>query len=116
MVSMGMLGAPIRTMSSSGVVDSPSTPMGTTATVLMRYDRKLALAHIGDSRGYLLRDGELTRLTRDHTFVQTLVDEGRISPDEAEQHPQRNIVTRVLSGHPDDEPDVSAREARVGDR
>jgi PPM family protein phosphatase len=90
--------------------------MGTTATVLMRYDRKLALAHIGDSRGYLLRDGELTRITRDHTFVQTLVDEGRISPDEAEQHPQRNIVTRVLSGDPDDEPDVSAREARVGDR
>jgi protein phosphatase len=90
--------------------------MGTTATVLMRYDRKLALAHIGDSRGYLLRDGELTRITRDHTFVQTLVDEGRISPDEAEQHPQRNIVTRVLSGHRDDEPDVSAREARVGDR
>jgi PPM family protein phosphatase len=90
--------------------------MGTTATVLMRYDRKLALAHIGDSRGYLLRDGELIRITRDHTFVQSLVDEGRISADEAEQHPQRNIVTRVLSGDPDDEPDVSAREARVGDR
>jgi serine/threonine protein phosphatase PrpC len=90
--------------------------MGTTATVLMRYDRKLALAHIGDSRGYLLRDGQLARITRDHTFVQSLVDEGRISADEAEQHPQRNIVTRVLSGHPDDEPDVSAREARVGDR
>jgi len=90
--------------------------MGTTATVLMRYDRKLALAHIGDSRGYLLRDGELLRITRDHTFVQSLVDEGRISADEAEQHPQRNIVTRVLSGDPDDEPDVSAREARVGDR
>jgi protein phosphatase len=90
--------------------------MGTTATVLMRYDRKLALAHIGDSRGYLFRDGQLTRITRDHTFVQSHVDEGRISADEAEQHPQRNIVTRVLSGHPDDEPDVSAREARVGDR
>jgi PPM family protein phosphatase len=90
--------------------------MGTTATVLMRYDRKLALAHIGDSRGYLFRDGQLTRITRDHTFVQSLVDEGRISADEAEHHPQRNIVTRVLSGHPDDEPDVSAREARVGDR
>jgi PPM family protein phosphatase len=96
--------------------DPQLTGMGTTATVLMRYDRKLALAHIGDSRGYLMRDGELTRITRDHTFVQTLVDEGRISADEAERHPQRNIVTRVLSGHPDDEPDVSAREARVGDR
>lgn len=90
--------------------------MGTTATILMRYDGKLALAHIGDSRGYLLRDGELSRITRDHTFVQSLVDEGRITAGEAEQHPQRNIVTRVLSGHPDDEPDLSVREARVGDR
>ncbi|GAB3674601.1 protein phosphatase 2C domain-containing protein [Angustibacter aerolatus] len=90
--------------------------MGTTATVLVRYDSKLALAHIGDSRGYLLRDGELTRITRDHTFVQTLVDDGRITADEAETHPQRNIVTRVLSGHRDDDPDLSVREARVGDR
>lgn len=90
--------------------------LGTTATVLLRYDGKLALAHIGDSRAYLLRDGQLTRITRDHTFVQTLVDDGRITEDEAEQHPQRNIVTRVLSGHPEDEPDLSVREARVGDR
>ncbi|GMA87032.1 hypothetical protein GCM10025868_22820 [Angustibacter aerolatus] len=58
----------------------------------------------------------LTRITRDHTFVQTLVDDGRITADEAETHPQRNIVTRVLSGHRDDDPDLSVREARVGDR
>jgi serine/threonine protein phosphatase PrpC len=90
--------------------------MGTTATILMRYGSKLALAHIGDSRAYLLRDGELTRLTRDHTFVQSLVDEGRITEEEAEQHPQRSIITRVLSGDPDDEPDLSVREARLGDR
>jgi protein phosphatase len=90
--------------------------MGTTATVLMRYGTKLALAHIGDSRAYLLRDGELTRLTHDHTFVQSLVDEGRITEEEAEQHPQRSIITRVLSGDPDDEPDLSVREARLGDR
>ncbi len=90
--------------------------MGTTATILMRYGNKLALAHIGDSRAYLLRDGELTRLTHDHTFVQSLVDEGRITPEEAEQHPQRSIITRVLSGDPDDEPDLSVREALLGDR
>jgi protein phosphatase len=90
--------------------------MGTTATILMRYGSKLALAHIGDSRAYLLRDGELTRLTHDHTFVQSLVDEGRITEEEAEQHPQRSIITRVLSGDPDDEPDLSVREARLGDR
>jgi protein phosphatase len=90
--------------------------MGTTATILMRYGSKLVLAHIGDSRAYLLRDGELTRLTHDHTFVQSLVDEGRITEEEAEQHPQRSIITRVLSGDPDDEPDLSVREARLGDR
>ena len=90
--------------------------MGTTATILMRYGSKMALAHIGDSRAYLLRDGQLTRLTRDHTFVQSLVDEGRITEEEAEQHPQRSIITRVLSGDPDDEPDLSVREARLGDR
>jgi protein phosphatase len=90
--------------------------MGTTATILMRYGSKMALAHIGDSRAYLLRDGELTRLTKDHTFVQSLVDEGRITEEEASQHPQRSIITRVLSGDPDDEPDLSVREARLGDR
>ena len=90
--------------------------MGTTTTALMRYGNKLALAHIGDSRAYLLRAGELARITHDHSFVQSLIDEGRISTEEAEQHPQRSVVTRVLTGDPDDEPDLSVREARVGDR
>ena len=90
--------------------------MGTTTTALMRYGNKLALAHIGDSRAYLLRAGELTRITHDHSFVQSLIDEGRITAEEAEQHPQRSVVTRVLTGDPDDEPDLSVREARLGDR
>ncbi len=90
--------------------------MGTTTTALMRYGNKLALAHIGDSRAYLLRGGELTRITHDHSFVQSLIDEGRITAEEAEHHPQRSVVTRVLTGDPDDEPDLSVREARVGDR
>lgn len=93
------------------------TGMGTTVTALLRTGGRLALAHIGDSRAYLLRDGELIQITRDHTFVQTLVDEGRLTQEEAEQHPQRSVLMRVLSDVVDDvEPDLSMREARSGDR
>jgi protein phosphatase len=93
------------------------TGMGTTVTALLRTGGRLALAHIGDSRAYLLRDGELIQITRDHTFVQTLVDEGRLTMEEAEQHPQRSVLMRVLSDVVDDvEPDLSMREARIGDR
>jgi protein phosphatase len=93
------------------------TGMGTTITALLRTGGRLALAHIGDSRAYLLRDDELIQITRDHTFVQTLVDEGRLTADEAEQHPQRSVLMRVLSDVVDDvEPDLSMREARTGDR
>ncbi len=91
--------------------------MGTTVTALLRSGNRFALAHIGDSRAYLLRDGELTQITKDHTFVQTLVDEGRISLTEAEQHPQRSVLMRVLSDMIDNAaPDLSMREARIGDR
>jgi serine/threonine protein phosphatase PrpC len=91
--------------------------MGTTITALLRSGNRLALAHIGDSRAYLLRDGVLTQITKDHTFVQTLVDEGRLTPEEAEHHPQRSVLMRVLSDIVDDpEPDFSMRESRVGDR
>src|SRR3954463_2253180 len=91
--------------------------MGTTVTALLRSGNRLALAHIGDSRAYLLRDGALTQITKDHTFVQTLVDEGRLTPEEAEHHPQRSVLMRVLSDIVDDpEPDFSMRETRVGDR
>lgn len=93
------------------------TGMGTTVTALLRTGGKLALAHIGDSRAYLLRDGELVQITKDHTFVQTLVDEGRLTLEEAEQHPQRSVLMRVLSDVIDDvEPDLSMREGRAGDR
>ncbi|HEY5248585.1 MAG TPA: PP2C family serine/threonine-protein phosphatase [Dermatophilaceae bacterium] len=90
--------------------------MGTTVTALLRTGNKIAVAHIGDSRAYLLRDGTLTQITHDHSFVQSLIDEGRITEAEAEGHPQRSLVTRVLTGHRDDEPDLAMREARVGDR
>ncbi|MBL8930319.1 MAG: serine/threonine-protein phosphatase [Kineosporiaceae bacterium] len=91
--------------------------MGTTVTALLRSGSRLALAHIGDSRAYLLREGALVQITKDHTFVQTLVDEGRITAAEAEHHPQRSVVMRVVSDVVDDvEPDLSMREARIGDR
>ena len=90
--------------------------MGTTVTALLRSGNKIAVAHIGDSRAYLLREGTLTQITHDHSFVQSLIDEGRITEEEAEGHPQRSLVTRVLTGQYDDEPDLAVREARIGDR
>jgi len=100
------------------VAEEPNlSGMGTTVTALLRSGARFALAHIGDSRAYLLRDGELVQITRDHTFVQRLVDDGRLTPEEAEQHPQRSVLMRVLSDVVDDvEPDLSMREARLGDR
>ncbi|MGP9695233.1 PP2C family protein-serine/threonine phosphatase [Brachybacterium sp. AOP25-B2-12] len=91
--------------------------LGTTVTALLRAEGKFALAHIGDSRAYLLRDGEATQITKDHSFVQRLLDEGRLTPEEAERHPQRSVLMRVL-GDVDSEPelDLSLRPARVDDR
>jgi len=91
--------------------------MGTTVTAILRAGNKLAMVHLGDSRGYLLRDGALTQVTTDHTFVQHLVNTGKITPEEAEHHPQRSVVMRVLGDFdPDVAPDLSVREARPGDR
>ena len=99
------------------VEDEPDlSGMGTTVTAILRAGSRLVLAHIGDSRGYLLREGQLTQLTKDHSYVQSLIDEGRISPEEAERHPQRSVIMRVLTGRDDDEADVSVREAKPGDR
>lgn len=91
--------------------------LGTTVTALLRSGNKLAMAHIGDSRAYLLREGELAQVTTDHSFVQHLVNTGKLTPEEAEHHPQRSVLLRVL-GDFDMEivPDLSVREARPGDR
>ena len=90
--------------------------MGTTLTALLRAGSRFGLVHVGDSRCYLLRNDELQQITKDHTFVQTLVDEGRISAEEASHHPQRNIIVRALDGREDVELDLSIREAKAGDR
>jgi protein phosphatase len=90
--------------------------MGTTLTAMLRAGSRFGLVHVGDSRGYLLRDGQLQQITRDHTFVQTLVDEGRITAEEADHHPQRNLITNSLDGREGIELDLSVRETRAGDR
>lgn len=89
--------------------------MGTTLTAALLRDGKLALVHAGDSRAYLLRDGSLARLTRDDTFVQALVDQGVLSPQEARRHPQRSLVTRVLQGA-DVTPSTTTFAVTAGDR
>jgi PPM family protein phosphatase len=96
--------------------DPELSGMGTTVTALLRAGSRFGLVHVGDSRGYLLRDGQLQQITRDHTFVQTLVDEGRITAEEADHHPQRNLITNALDGREDVELDLSVRETRAGDR
>jgi protein phosphatase len=90
--------------------------MGTTLTALLWAGQGYALCHIGDSRGYMLRDGELYQITHDHSLVQSLVDEGRLSQEEAATHPQRSLILRALDGRGEAEPDLSMRKAMLGDR
>jgi len=90
--------------------------MGTTLTAMLWNGLRFALAHVGDSRAYLLRNGELYQITHDHTLVQSLVDDGRITQEEAANHPQRSILLRALDGTAEVDPDLQDREAQVGDR
>ncbi len=96
---------------------SELTGMGTTVSGILRVDDKVALAHIGDSRIYLFRDGRLEQVSSDHTFVQRLVDSGRITAEEAAVHPRRSVLMRVL-GDVDASPeiDTAVHETRPGDR
>lgn len=89
--------------------------MGTTLTALLFDGERVGLCHVGDSRGYLLRDGELTQITRDDTYVQSLVDEGSLTAEEASVHPQRSLIVKALTGRPV-EPTLKYREVRKGDR
>ncbi len=89
--------------------------MGTTLTAMLFSGSKFGMVHVGDSRAYLLRDGEFVQVTKDDTYVQMLVDEGRISAEEASSHPQRSLLTRALDGR-DVDPEYSVRQAVPGDR
>ncbi|MFD0856545.1 PP2C family protein-serine/threonine phosphatase, partial [Actinomadura adrarensis] len=90
--------------------------MGTTLTVLLLDRNRAALAHIGDSRAYLLRDGRLSPLTTDHTVVRTLVDSGLLTSQQAAEHPQRSLLCKALDAGGTAEPDVSAQQLYPGDR
>jgi protein phosphatase len=97
--------------------DPQLSGLGTTVTALLRSGHALAMAHIGDSRAYLLRDGALDQVTTDHSFVQHLVDTGRLSAADAENHPKRSMLLRVLGDVDSEVPvDISARETKAGDR
>jgi protein phosphatase len=99
------------------VADDPDLKgMGTTLTAMLREGREIALVHVGDSRAYLLRGGELYQITHDHTFVQSLVDEGRITLAEAATHPYRSLLMRTLDGTGAAEPDLELRHAELRDR
>ncbi len=88
----------------------------TTASLVLFDGRRIGVAHIGDSRAYLLRHGQLAQLTHDHTFVQSLIDEGRITEDEARTHPHRNLILKALDANQDPDPDLSFVDLRAGDR
>lgn len=99
------------------VADDPSVEgMGTTLEAMLWDGERFATAHIGDSRAYLLRDGELTQISTDHTFVQSLVEEGKLTPEEARVHPHRSLLLRVMLGRDDNEADLEWFEGQAGDR
>ncbi|MFI7430283.1 MerR family transcriptional regulator [Micromonospora sp. NPDC049836] len=88
----------------------------TTLTAVLRRGTQLALVHVGDTRAYLLRGGELSRLTQDHTYVQSQVDQGHLTPAEAAAHPQRALLSRALGAGAPVEADLALRTALAGDR
>jgi serine/threonine protein phosphatase PrpC len=90
--------------------------VGTTLTALLWTGSRLALVHIGDSRAYLLRDGALFRITHDHTVVQSMIDEGRLTAEEATAHPQRALLLKALPGDTPPHPDLRLHDAHAGDR
>ncbi|WP_205829685.1 protein phosphatase 2C domain-containing protein [Microbispora hainanensis] len=94
----------------------PSGEAVTTLTALVWSGSRPALVHIGDSRAYLFRGGGLFQITHDHSYVQSLIDEGRLTPEEAASHPRRSLLVRALTGAGSSLPDLSMREAAPGDR
>ena len=90
--------------------------MGTTLTALLWSGSQLGLVHIGDSRAYLVRDGEVFQITQDHTLVQSLLDEGKITAEEVASHPQRLLLLRALTGDHASRPDLQLHQTRPGDR
>jgi serine/threonine protein phosphatase PrpC len=95
--------------------DAAASGMGTTMTVALVEDSRVAIGHVGDSRAYLIRDRRLEQLTEDHSLVAELVRSGKLSPEEAEGHPQRSVITRALGTDPDVDVDTFSVETKPGD-
>jgi PPM family protein phosphatase len=95
--------------------DPRTSGMGTTITVALVENGNVAFGHVGDSRAYLIRDGRMEQVTEDHSLVNELMKSGKLSPEEAEAHPQRSVITRALGTDPDVDADTFTIEARVGD-
>ena len=95
--------------------DAEASGMGTTVTAALVEGDRIAVGHVGDSRAYLVRDGKLEQLTQDHSLVADLVRSGRLTPEEADTHPQRSVITRALGTDADVEVDTFTFEARPGD-
>jgi serine/threonine protein phosphatase PrpC len=89
--------------------------MGTTLTAMLFSGARMGMAHVGDSRAYLFRNGQFSQITRDDSFVNELLEQGRITADQAATHPQRSLLLKALTGH-EVEPSLTVREARAGDR
>lgn len=96
--------------------DQRRAGMATTLTAVLGDGRRFALAHLGDSRAYVWRERTLTRVTRDHTVVQDLLDDGRLTAAEAREHPWRHVVVRSLGGDPGETGEVTRLDLRRGDR
>src|SRR5918911_2575545 len=95
--------------------DAAASGMGTTMTLALLEENAVRIGHVGDSRSYLLRDGELHQLTEDHSLVGELVRSGKLAPEDAESHPQRSVITRVLGTDPDVDVDRITVETQPGD-
>jgi protein phosphatase len=95
--------------------NSDTSGMGTTMTVALVEDAVVTIGHVGDSRAYLVRDGAVDQLTEDHSLVAELIRSGKLSPEEAESHPQRSVITRALGSDPDVDVDTFTVEAHPGD-
>jgi PPM family protein phosphatase len=95
--------------------DPATSGMGTTITVALVENGNVAFGHVGDSRAYLIRDRRMEQITEDHSLVNELMKSGKLSPEEAEAHPQRSVITRALGTDPDVDVDTFTIEAQVGD-
>lgn len=96
--------------------NEPLSGMGSTVVLAVKCGKKICVAHVGDSRAYLFRNGKLRRLTKDHSLVQMMIDRGEITPEEGQTHPHRNVITRSLGYSEDSQPEILFSDLRSGDQ